>query len=55
MVTFSFCAEKMAFMIGMYDDDKSGETERMRMRGSGTLVEPSATLVEMEGSVMRLM
>lgn len=24
----------MAFMMGMYEVDKSGETERMRMRGS---------------------
>jgi hypothetical protein len=30
----SFCAEKIAFIIGMYEEDKSGETERIKMRGS---------------------
>ena len=31
----NFCAEKMAFIIGMYDVARSGETERIRIRGSG--------------------
>jgi hypothetical protein len=30
----NFWAEKMAFMMGMYDVDRSGDTERMRIRGS---------------------
>lgn len=39
----SFCAEKIAFMIGMYEEDKSGETERIKMRGSWTIDGSSAT------------
>ena len=32
-----FCAENIEFMIGMYDAERSGETDKMRMRGSGKL------------------
>lgn len=41
----SFCAEKMAFIIGMYEEDRSGETDRIKMRGSWRIVGSSATLV----------
>jgi hypothetical protein len=30
----NFWAAKMEFMMGMYDAERSGETERIRMRGS---------------------
>ena len=49
----SFCAEKMEFMIGMYEVERSGETERMRMRGSGRSAESAGALGV--GWVMRLM
>lgn len=52
----SFCAEKIAFIIGMYEEDKSGETERIKMRGSWMTDGSSATpAVVDEGWVMRLM
>jgi len=35
MVTLSFWAEKIEFIRGIYDVDKSGETERIRIRASG--------------------
>lgn len=34
MVTFSFCAEKMEFMTGIYEEDWSGDTDRINIRGS---------------------
>jgi hypothetical protein len=34
----SFWAEKTEFMIGMYEVARSGETERMRRRGSGRVL-----------------
>ena len=34
MMPTNFCAENIAFMIGMYAVDRSGDTDRMRMRGS---------------------
>jgi hypothetical protein len=39
MALTSFCAANMAFIIGMYEADISGETDIMRIRGSeaGTL------------------
>ena len=30
----SFCAENMEFIIGMYDVDKSGDKDRIKIRGS---------------------
>lgn len=52
----SFCAEKMAFIIGMYEEDKSGETDRIKMRGSWRIAGSSTILVvDGEGWVMRLM
>lgn len=31
----SFCAENIEFIKGMYDVDRSGETDRIRILGSG--------------------
>lgn len=50
----NFCAEKIEFIMGMYDVDKSGETERIRIRGSGNMDGSSAALVDVDGWVMRL-
>ena len=30
----SFCAANIAFIIGIYDADISGDTDKMRIRGS---------------------
>ena len=38
----SFCAENIEFMRGMYDADKSGDTDMIRMRGSGALTAAGA-------------
>jgi hypothetical protein len=40
----SFCAENMEFMRGMYDAERSGDTEMIRMRGSGALRALGASL-----------
>lgn len=40
----SFCAENIEFMRGMYDAERSGEMEMMRMRGSGALGALGASL-----------
>lgn len=38
----------------MYDVDKSGETERIRIRGSGSIEGSSAAFADVDGWVMRL-
>lgn len=44
----------MEFMIGIYDVDKSGDTEKIRMRGSGRIAESSVDIAEVDGCVIRL-
>lgn len=39
--------------MGIYDVDKSGDTERMRMRGSGRIAGSSAVGADGEVCVMR--
>lgn len=50
----SFWAEKIEFIMGIYDVDKSGETERIRIRGSGSMAGSSAGFVDVDGCVIRL-
>ena len=54
----SFWAENIQFIIGIDDVERSGETDRMRMRGSGRIAgsRPSAGLlvVDIDGRVIRL-
>jgi len=45
----------MEFMIGIYDVDRSGDTDRMRMRGSGRDIALSAGLLEIDGLEIRFM
>jgi hypothetical protein len=40
-------------MIGMYDVDKSWDTDRMRMRGSGRIAGSSVGLLEVDRWAMR--
>lgn len=40
--------------MGIYDVDKSGETERIRIRGSGSMAGSSAGFVDVDGCVIRL-
>jgi hypothetical protein len=47
----SFWAEKMAFMMGMYDVDRSGDTERIRIRGSVRLAAREIRLMSAIGWV----
>jgi len=55
MVHASFCAEKMAFIIGMYEEERSGETERIKMRGSERIAGSSTTpVVDRDWWVTRL-
>ena len=52
----SFCAENIEFMIEIYDEDWSGDTETINIRGSGKIVGSSERAFELEaGLVMRLM
>ena len=51
----SFCAEKMEFMMGMYEEERSGETERMRMRGEAWVAGSSGAVAPAGTCVMRLM
>jgi hypothetical protein len=44
MVTLNFWAAKIEFMTGMYDAERSGETERIRMRGSVSVAVSAARL-----------
>jgi hypothetical protein len=44
----------MEFINGMYDVDRSGDTEKMRMRGSGGSVRSVVVLVDADGCIMRL-
>ncbi len=46
----SFCAENMEFIIGIYVEDWSGETESTRIRGSIDVAPPSAPWVEAVGA-----
>lgn len=51
----SFWAENIEFMMGMYDEDWSGETDRMRIRGSGRITDSSVPVFEaVEEFVVRL-
>ena len=45
----------MEFIIGIYDVDRSGDTDKIRMRGSGKIVGSSAKLLGVGGCVIRLM
>jgi hypothetical protein len=42
-------------MIGMYEVERSGETERIRMRGSRRVDELAGVSVEEDGWITRLM
>lgn len=57
MILASFCAEKIAFIIGMYDVERSGDTDKTSMRGSGSMVGSKASVrlleVKEDGRVMR--
>jgi hypothetical protein len=45
----------MEFIMGIYDGERSGETERIRTRGSGRSVTSVGELGDEEGCTMRLM
>ena len=51
----SFCAEKIEFINGMYDVERSGDADSISIRGSGTGVCASvAGVVATEGLRIRL-
>jgi len=43
----------MEFIIGIYDVDRSGDTDKMSMRGSGSTAGLSAGLLEVDGCEIR--
>jgi hypothetical protein len=43
----------MEFIIGIYDVDRSGDTDRMSIRGSGSTEGLSAGLLEVDGCEIR--
>ena len=45
----------MEFMMGIYDVDRSGDTDRTRIRGSGRIVGSSVGLLEVDGCEIRFM
>ena len=51
----NFWAENMEFINGMYDVERSGDTERMRMRGSRWSARSVGALADFGGCNTRLM